>query len=158
MRSLRRWLENQQYIKWLGTAIYWTRTHTVDRYHLIDISRQGDYKWGWVDRCDAMYLACFKLLVEYVEEEGPFEIIDWDSDDAHKHAASEIKALYKWWKTERAAAKATLEAIPVEEKTDGTFGFEGPNWTAYLKMSDDLEKRDDEMLDRLMKIRKFLWT
>jgi hypothetical protein len=39
--------------------------------------------------------AMFEILSRYVEKEMDF--IDWDYNDEHRHAKSEIMSLYHWW-------------------------------------------------------------
>lgn len=132
---------------------HWIRCHTWNRYHVINLKRSGgDYEWGWVDRDVAMWLACFTLLCDYVEREAPFEFINWDTDEYHAHAGREIKALYSWWRHGRAREHAELEAIDAEWENQDA------KWAEYCERVDTLEKKDQEMLDRLMKVRGYLWT
>lgn len=151
-------------------AYHWIRCHTWNRYHVIDISDQGEYDWGWVDRDHAMWLVCFKLLVDFVEFEDPdigkrkledykpswYTMEEWhenEKDFVRRQISDdeEIRLIYDWWKTGRKSEQDILRAIDVGN-------YRGPNWEAYKKMSEELEKKDDEMFDRLMKIRKRLWT
>ena len=132
-------------------AYHWVRCHVWNRYHLIDLRGHADYDWGWIDRDHAMWIACFALLVDYVEKENPFEFINWESDDGHSNAAKEIRALYEWWKTGRKTEHDAHRAMPVDN-------YRGPSWDAWCAENDRLEAKDEEMLDRLMKIRGYLWT
>src|SRR5580692_4221700 len=63
MYYIRRWV-----IDPLSTAKYWLRTHTINRYHMIDI-RTPEYDWGWIDRDYAILAANFNILKEFVEKE-----------------------------------------------------------------------------------------
>lgn len=174
--------------------LYWLRTHTYNRYHIINISGQDGYKWGWIDRSHAMYLACFKLLEEFVELEDPEigtrtekdyrgdpEVIPEDewikyhkpSIDDQLEGDREIRALYDWWKTGRKQEHDACDKIldgyskdfddifkPIPEKP----GFleyiqdHSPQWEAWKLEHDRLEAKDEEMLQRLMKVRQRLWT
>lgn len=100
---LRRWPR-------LSNALYWLRTHTKDRYHIVDL-RQAEpensngYRWGWLDRDRALLLACFTVLRQFVEREEP-----WDPGPPRAEAAEceiaaiarqkatydEVMALYSW--------------------------------------------------------------
>jgi hypothetical protein len=54
---------------------YWIRTHTVDKYHLVDIRQPKDspdqyaYRWGFIDASESMTLAVFKVFCEFFEKE-----------------------------------------------------------------------------------------
>lgn len=120
----------------IDQAWYWLRTHTVDRYHMLDL-RCHEYKWGWRDRDMLILYACFNLLQAYVEQEDPFGFIDWDDNLVAQHIGNEIRALYAWWTEER----------PMRNQIQSSY-------EAYESF--DIE--DDEMLLRLMKIRRHLWT
>ena len=56
-----------------------------------------------------MLHAVFQILVDFVEQEKPDEIVDWNADDTYKRAWREICELYKWWKTKRPARKSPLD-------------------------------------------------
>jgi hypothetical protein len=160
---------------WGLRPLYWLRCHTFTRYHIIDI-RDEKYRWGWIDRSHAMLLANFKILVEFIEKERPFDVIDWDSDVDHQHARSEMMELYEWWKRGREAEADAVDAFFEEHHRHPAPGDEFPlgpdgmvtwntgtwdtdeNESTWFRMYTDLEKRDDEMLARLIKIRNFLWT
>jgi hypothetical protein len=116
----------------LSKAWYWLRTHTYNRYHIINLKcPENGYNWGWIDPDAKMLFACFNILVDFVENELVQDHIDWMADEAHSHAIVEIHELYTWWKYDRP---------PLEDK--GAF----------------LDEEDGLQLDRLMKIRGFLWT
>ena len=179
----RNWFENRWFdlrmlcecrtpFKQIGHAWYWFRSHTYTRYHLIDIrDPRHDYSWGWIDRDHAMLMACFTLLRSYVEKEYPFCRIDWNSDDRHKQAAMEIRALYRWWTVDRqrewlaqekAADDLYIFDLPIgtsfeERRTDRT-PEQQARWDSWVDQEDVLEKKDDDMLMRLIQIRRFLWT
>ena len=82
------------------------------------------------------------LLVDFVEKEKCFEITSWNEDADSKRVAKEIKAIYRWWKLYE-----NLSKIAHKAKGD-----------KFCKMQDALIKEEQEMLIRLVKIRKYLWT
>ena len=162
---------------WRWTPLYWLRCHTFTRYHMIDISGQDGYTWGWIDRDRAMLLACFALLCEYVEREDPFGIIDWDSDPDHQAAAAEIRALYAWWRHGRREEAEAVdrffgehchqvpEEVEFPRNEDGTTTWNlGAGWDSaeneriWFERYTALDTREEEMLGRLIKIRGYLWT
>lgn len=132
---------------------YWIRTHTYNRYHIIDLRCSGyglEYDWGWIDRSEAMLIAPFQILKQFVEKEFKTGLTDWTYDEDIRFVASEIQSLYNWWTVDRSA-----------------------NWKAHYKKYDNtkregyailhdeqeaLEKQDDINLKRLIKIRHYLWT
>jgi len=97
-----------------------------------------------MDRDQLMLFACFKLLVDYVEKEKPFDHFDYDWSEESRKRGDEIKALYDWWKTERAAEHKAVE------KLEDRFERVERRWA--------LEEKDDQMLRRLIEIRRHLWT
>ena len=106
-----------------------------------------------------MFLACFKCLTEYVELEKPFEIIDWyNGSPEHAAAGDEIKALYAWWTSGRQKEQDACNDIT--DGLDYEFGGKNndPNWVVWLAEDERLLAKDDEMLLRLIKVRRYLWT
>lgn len=128
VRSIRRFLD-----RW--RPFYWLRTHTVDRYHLVDMRcpRNG-YRWGWLDRSEGMLFAAFAILVDFVDREYP-GYVDWEHSDEMRAQRDEVMALYRWWTVERKSER---------DADDGT--------------TDVVDDKDDEMLLRLVKVRGILWT
>ena len=126
----------------ISDLLYWFRSHTYRRYHLLDLrnSKQG-YKWGYCDPSEKILYACFKILCDFVENDMKYvcyyaeatkQTPEWNKREEEK----EILELYKWW----------TESRPQEiEDVNYFYPFEGPC-------------KDDVMLERLMKIRNYLWT
>lgn len=40
--------------------------------------------------------AAFQVLTDFIGQERPGEIIDWNSDEMHRHAWDEMPQLYRW--------------------------------------------------------------
>ena len=147
-------------------AYYWLRTHTVHRYHMLNLKCPTygfHYEWGWFDRSELLFIAPFQILKSFVEDELPHAYVDWESDEPHSSARKEMQDLYDWWMTGRNKERDDMNAA-LDEGTDkslpekGLSRYRGPAWDAYIKESDRLETKDDEMLLRLIAVRKFLWT
>ncbi|MGR3179420.1 MAG: hypothetical protein ACUZ8E_15335 [Candidatus Anammoxibacter sp.] len=132
---------------------------------------------GWCDKDEILLHAMFQLLVDFVEQEKPDQIIDWNSDDLHKNAWKEIKSLYKWWKNIRPERKDPLddkkikhpplkfEKIPGKEDYSRMVEPDKKKYAKYyqalkksLKLEQKWEEEDQRNLHRLIDIRKFLWT
>jgi hypothetical protein len=157
------------------SPLYWFRSTIINKYHIIDIRNTGDYKWGYVDVSNKIWLASFKLLVEYVEDEKCFDHIDWTHEPM---VAKEIFELYIWWKIgrdlewnklrEMYPRKSRSLEFEVTPETKGlpkkdrlyTFKQDVDNETIlkYTERLGELEEKDTEQLVRLVKIRSHLWT
>lgn len=166
-------------------AIWWVRHRTTDRYHIIDISGMDGYDKGWIDRDHAMYLACFKLLCDFVEKESKIlmtrdvTLADYTSETYQPTGdeleciknqidhENEIRAIYLWWKHTRPAEKRAHESVELNspplfdvdwQLNRSTEFYESQMWKDYFAEDQRLDEKDDEMLERLMKVRKYLWT
>lgn len=137
----------------LSHAQYWLRCHTYNRYHVLNLSGEDSYNWGWLDTDHKMLLACFKLLREFVEQEnsevGLLTMDDYCSHGSPESCSSQhefvvnqlrrdhrVRELYRWWTVTRPANHAA---------SDGSDTIE-------------LGEEDDRMLHRLISLRGSLWT
>ena len=144
-----------------------------ETYHLIDLRcPENDYEGGWIDADAKMFYACFKILREFVEEELPHAYTDWEHEEETRRVRKEIQDLYDWWTAGRKAAHDALdrlceaipghplEFVPVPGKTFFTLSTEksDPRWQAVLDETLRLEEEDSAMLERLLRLRGYLWT
>lgn len=131
---------------------------------------------GWHDKDEILLHAVFQVLTDFVEQERPEIIIDWNADERHKNAWREIKSLYKWWNEIRLARTSPLDdedliTPPLEfKKIPGSDLSEmvEPDKEKYadyyraLKKHQELEiewyEEDQRNLHRVINIRHFLWT
>ncbi len=131
---------------------------------------------GWHDKDEVLLHAAFQILTDFIEQETPEEIVDWNSDELHKKAWKEIKSLYKWWKEIRPSRTSPLDeknliAPPFKfKKIPGSDLSEmvEPDKKKYAGYYRALEKHrkletkwneeDQRNLHRLIEIRGFLWT
>jgi hypothetical protein len=137
---------------------YYLRTHTVHRYHLIDMRcpRNG-YAWGWLDRSEAVMFAAFAVLRDFVEHEYP-GCVNWDWSDESRAARDEILALYKWWTEGR---KQEHDAVDARAPGSGPHGTNPEPHTAMASFHAAvaaLDEKDNEMLRRLIAVRGTMWT
>ncbi len=126
----------------------------------------------WYDRDTVLLHAAFQVLVDFIEQEKPDEIVDWQHDDMHRNAWNEISQLYKWWKVERPNRHDPWDDVtspPVEEfltAEEGKLVFpereKYPEYYAAVDKASRLEKEwheeDQRNLHRLIEVRPFLWT
>jgi len=131
---------------------------------------------GWCDKDYVLLHAVFQLLVNFVEQESPDKIVDWNSDSEHKHAWKEIRSLYRWWTQTRPSRRSPMDVKGLKKplmkwkKIPGSenyqlVDYDKNKYTAYdaaMKKHWRLEKKWDEEdqrnLHRLIEIRQFLWT
>jgi len=86
-------------------------------------------------------------------------------------AAREILVLYKWWVEDRPARKEVEhvsydhQGLDMMASLDDDFDREAPDFKAHVasmdaatKQEEDWNTEDEEMLIRLMKVRRSLWT
>lgn len=86
----------------------------------------------WCDKDVVLLYACFQLLKDFVEKEKDLiEQIDWQEKQETKNAKAEIEHLYNWW-IKRCEQNDDLNSKQYEE--------------------------DNQMLKRLIDVRKYLWT
>lgn len=123
----------------LRAFVWFLKYHTTHRYHLLDLrSPVNGYRWGWLETNDEILFASFAALVSFVEVQKGFEgHIDWDADNEQKNVRSEALALYGWWTKERSEERKDTKPIIEEEQ---------------------LNKKDDDQLRKLIAIRHHLWT
>lgn len=51
---------------------------------------------GWHDRNEILLHAAFQILIDFVEQERPDKIVDWNHDVTHRRVWKEITSLYRW--------------------------------------------------------------
>jgi hypothetical protein len=131
---------------------------------------------GWYDRDELLLHAAFQLLTDFIEQEKPDKIVDWNADELHRKALKEIKSLYNWWKKERPARKSPLDDNRLKhpplkfEKIPGSDLYETVEpdkkkcasyyhvLRTHWKLEHKWEEEDQHNLHRLIDIRNFLWT
>lgn len=130
------------------------------------------YKWGWIDRTHALPLAAFLVLRKFVEEEHPWDCSERISQlevdgDEHEELPNlreqqkdyeEIMSLYTWWVKDRLEENLQFEknlndcyAVFLKNSTED-------NKQKWFDAENAQNKREEEQLIRLIKIRRHLWT
>lgn len=140
---------------------YWIRTHTYNRYHIIDIrkaepEKKDGYKWGWIDRSEALTLVMFTVLREFVEKElRKFKCADLEQD-----YNQEILALYKWWTVDRLVELEHWEAESTKyyERWKKSKRNDEEARTKWLEFDGKPYEKENEMLLRLIKVKNHMWT
>lgn len=131
---------------------------------------------GWCDKDEVMLHAVFQLLVDFVEQEKPDEVLDWSSDPKHKMAWKEIRSLYRWWTQTRPARRSPLDQkglkkppmrwkkIPDSDLRELVQYDKKKYWayaaalTKHFRLEKTWNEEDQRNLHRLVEIRQYLWT
>jgi hypothetical protein len=148
--------------------VWWFRWR-VDprhRYHVINTmdkwGKLNGVTYGWEEVDQQMMYACFKLFVDYVEKQRPFDIIDFETEEINNALGKEILDLYGWWTITRPKERWDLDAawskLPPSSFDENNKWIHRPEARALLDRNKDLDAKDDEMLMRLVKVRRHLWT
>lgn len=150
---------------------YASKHYLFDRYDLI---KTGLPKTQYSDPPERILYGIMNTVVEFVEEEKCFETIDYTASPYWQEVGDTIKEVYDWWKDYPNRQKQI--EIALNNWHDAKFGNGVPdNWLdkmnftvdsdevkRYNDIHDELEaqlaKEEDEMLIKVMKIRKGLWT
>ena len=158
-------------------AFYWLRTHTYNRYHMLNLKEaepenKDGYKWGWIDRTNALPLAAFLVLRKFVEEERPWNCsecikkleVDGDESGELLHLYNqqkdyeEIMSLYNWWVKDRLEENERFEKNITDYYNAWKKDPTEDNKQKWFDAENARNKREEEQLIRLVKIRNCLWT
>ena len=161
-------------------AHYWFVSHFIPsrRYHMLDLRQpcgKGEvknfdcYQYGWRDVPEKMLYAMFNLLGEYLNKETPHDLTQWytreqiEADEGMKKQQADIeeaRAIYQWWTVGR-KEEAEIHAKLLHDWAEARRA-KAPNaehlWELLQNCKDEEERKTDEMIARLMKIRRTLWT
>lgn len=153
---------------------YWLVSHTVRRYHKLDLRQpftdtEDDYKWGWVDECNQLVFANFNILCNYVNvinnsnvnfnySDESLKKLEAHGDKAQAEHLREVKVLYEYWTVHRKAKlKKRIELLRDWSKNKKN-DHDQVRWNALKQIEKEIDAEEEEMLIRLIKIRKGLWT
>ena len=138
-----------------------------------DLIRTGLKKSEWHDTDSRMLHGMMRLLVEFIDHEKPMERIVWDDTEYHRHVRNEFLEIRDWWDNYETRCDEISEALDAWH--DERFKGCGDNWLEWMnnhpesersnnlsmllhQMEEQLEQEEEQMLVRLVKIRKGLWT
>lgn len=147
----------------------WAILHRLHPKHQYNVLKPRSLKPGYYDSDTRILHACMDELSEFVEWNERNDWIDWAGDDKHKIAWIEMKAIYKWWNKDRAKMeeKADLAIRKWHDAYTEEGGFDRTKNLSkranrlsdeHQRLEDLIVATDEDMLIRLMKIRRFLWT
>lgn len=155
-------------------AWYWIKCHLLPSYcyHKLDLRQPKredgqDYKYGWIDSDTKMLYAMFNILNLFVKDEMPNyycpseEEVQKDPNLLRqRHVYLEAKALHYWWNVERPRQNKRYSELLhnwSEAKKSGN-PEEHRFWVDLHKFEEAQEVKEDEMVGRLLNIRRSLWT
>ena len=146
----------------------WKFIHRYVPRHQYNVLRPASLKPGYHDPCERILHACMEELREYFEKGAPD--ISWDSDEHHAHVYSEMKEIYDWWVNTYLNHEERLDKeypFPKDVPIGRILGHKHDDDPAVIewrriadihhKAEDQLLAQEEEMLIRLMKIRRSLW-
>lgn len=143
--------------------------------HMLDLRQNSwldgcdDYQGGYLDPRTEMLYACMNSLHRFIDEtnaknhlawmESELEKISTDSGDEDKrlifhdniHLYREAIEIHRWWTCER---KTQYLHLCKEQQKAGCKN----DWKSIHSKWDEFEQQEDDMMVRLMKIRRGLWS
>lgn len=167
---------------WFNTRIkrrlhdvwHYIASHVVPsrRYHMLDLRQpkqkgKYSYRFGWLDSDSKMVYALFNILNTFVKDELPNMYCPSEEDvQANPHLLTqrmtylEVKAIHYWWNVERLRQHKVHDDM-LHNWAEAKRAHD-PNehqlWVDLQKLEADLNDKEDEMIGRLIKIRRSLWT
>jgi hypothetical protein len=159
------------------------RFHPNHRYHVVPTGLNP----GWHEIDERILHGCMSLLCSYVEKQQDGEeslqkhigeLWNMETEGTQNQALNEEEALkiYKWWKYERekdwehynkwmstlySKIDLTFDDIGdglVDVRSSGNPDISMGTSTELCEYENTLNAKDDEMLNRLINIRRSLWT
>lgn len=159
----------------IKNAWYWVKTHTYKKYHLLDLRSDVGikYSYGWLENDTAMMIACFNILRSFVEIENGLKSLSWNfqEEDWWKTITNKeqeiyfnqradfqaIAELYDWWMVCRNKEHESIKNM-YSNRHDDIDTFSDGRLMKYYQALDELDKKDDEKLKKLIEYRHYLWT
>lgn len=155
-------------------AMYFVTSHVVPsrRYHMLDLrqpKKKGkySYRWGWIDSDSKMLYALFNIFNAFVKDELPNMYCPSEEEvQANPYMMTqrlhylEIKAIHYWWNVER-ERQLTAHSELLNKWSDAKHAHSSDEhqlWDDLQKLEAANDAKEDEMIGRLMKIRRSLWT
>ena len=127
----------------------------------------------WCDKSQVLLLACFQILVDFIEKEKPQRITDFKNDKEQKQQWKELQTLYHYWKRDRPRMEKELNRVTSKWiNSRRTKWVSSPNERTAreivlkedkklrnltFKLDDRFEALENEMLQRLINMRHHLW-
>lgn len=167
IRNFFRWLGQKKYnaeMRWYEfTSRYFKKQHLLDirqGYNSYDL-----YQYGYCDPCEKILYASFNILKDFVEKEEPLRPEAYSSDNGlnqrWKEVSIEIYDLYDYWMVRRAAQdKEIYKLARVRDNFRSPEDEEEYQQAVkvWREAREAFEKEEQANLERLIKVREFMWT
>jgi hypothetical protein len=125
------------------------------------------YKYGWIDSDTKILYAMFNILNQFVDDEMSSWYCPSEEDvqnEPHlmyqRNNWLETKAIHYWWNVER--VRQITEHNELLHNWSEAQKVNAPDthqlWDELKKVEKAQEDKEDEMIARLLKIRRSLWT
>lgn len=154
--------------------LYWVKCHVMPshRYHFLDLRQPKNadgigYKYGWIDSDTQMVYALFNILNNFVKHELPNfycpseEDVQADPNLLYQRTVFlEAKAIHYWWNVERLRQNKNYNELlhNWSEARKANTANAQQLWIDLHKAEEAMDAKEDEMIARLLKIRRSLWT
>jgi hypothetical protein len=108
----------------------------------------------WCDLTELTLKINFEIVKSFVEDE--MDIINWESDDAHKQAAAWLRSAYKYITEERVELLIAIDNAYADVNHDIKDYYE--KYSSVHKAEETLNNKDKEFLIGLAEHRPWLWS
>jgi len=160
------------FIRKISDFRYWVISHIVPkrRYHMLDLRQpkySGEYRYGWIDSDSQMLFALFNILNNFVKNEMQHWYCPSEEEVKvdcsllnHRNIYLETKAIHYWWNVERKRQQKMQGNLLKDwsEARIANSSSENQLWEDLRKAEASFEEKEEEMIQRLIKIRRALWT
>lgn len=138
----------------------WIKYNLIYRNHIVNLSQPCHdathiecYHYGWIDTDKKILYAVFNIFNDFIKNEYKhlYKPTDKDIEDdesliKQRKLVLEIEDIHYWWNYQRIFDQKKLSELNPRD-------FE-----SYGKLESMLSEKENEMLNRLIKIRESLWT
>ncbi len=143
-------------IKPISDFKYYIVSHTIRKYHILDLrSKPDNYKFGWCDADHKMLLALMKITEDFIVEQDTESRLIWLKEELAKDTeckenswkesiifCEDLLSIQSWWRSIR----------PMEYEKS----FSGPEFG--LKYDEYLRENDNAVMKKLIDMRHRMWT
>lgn len=154
-------------IKRILHDLKWEFIHRYVERHQYNVLRPKTLEPGYYDPDTRILHACMEDLRNFYERGAPQVV--WEEDSHHQHAYKEMTDIYTWWTQEYPTREEKWEEANPSPDVDWKRKFSNKHetdsdvveWRRVAKLRHEIETKwaqdEEDMLIRLMKIRRSLW-